>query len=237
MALPHLRPPTIPPRGTNHHTRHPRARNRLTSARTDAKPRSTPHQPTTHFPPSDSIGAATPKNQRVPLPWKELFMTKPPKYEIVLLGEGAKRRAVERAEAKAAAAAAAVAAKRVKEGRRSKRRWAAGKRAAEEKLRADREALAAAFAGATPAGRRLAQRDREAAAEVVVSSPDLGVGVVSDRGVAAAAVNLASPVEPDGAVPAGFVMVGSELIRIGRDDLADLGRRRADGSPFGRGGG
>ena len=160
-------------------------------------------------------------------------MTKPPRYEIVLLGEGAKRRALERAELKAAAVVAAAEARRLKEARRSKRRWAAGRKAAEVKLRADREALAAAFAGATPAGRRLAQREREVA--VVVSSD---LRDLPDRGVVAAAVNLASAALEfgDGEVPAGYVLVGRELVRIGRDDLADLGRRRADGSPFGRGG-
>ena len=139
-------------------------------------------------------------------------MTKPPKYEIVLLGEGAKRRAAERVEAKAAAAVAAAAAKRLKEARRSKRRWAAGRRAAEVKLREDREALAAAFGAGTPAGRRLAQREREAAAEVVGSPLDWG-GFGSRSGCCCALCQRA--LEPDGGVPAGFVMVGSELIGSG----------------------
>ena len=57
------------------------------------------------------------------------------------------------------------------EGReRSKRRWAAGKRAAGEKLE-DREALAASFAAGTPAGKRLAQRDRERMRKLLFPHP------------------------------------------------------------------
>jgi hypothetical protein len=164
------------------------------------------------------------------------FITKPPKYEIVLLGEGAKRRAVERAAAKAAAAAAAAAAKRLKEGRRSKLRWAAGKRAAEDKLRADREALAAAFAGATPSGRRLAQREREAAAEVVVPS-DVGMFLDRPTAVASAAGAVVEASQEPGADPGpGWFFLGGVdgWVKIGRDDLAEMGRQRAVGSPFGR---
>jgi CHC2 zinc finger len=154
-------------------------------------------------------------------------------YEIVLLGRGAERRAAERAEAKAAAvaAAAAGAAKRVKGGEAHTPAWRVRE---ERKRRKAREALAASFAAGTPAGLRLARRERDGC---VVGSASPDVGVLPDQGVAAAAVTPASAaLESDGAVPAGFMPLGSELIRIGRDDLADLGRRRVVGSPFGRDG-
>jgi hypothetical protein len=157
-------------------------------------------------------------------------------FEIVLLGRGAQRRAAERAEAKAAAvaAAAAGAAKRVKRVKGGEAHTPAWRVREERKRRKAREALAASFAAGTPAGLRLARREPDGC---VVGSASPDVGVLPDPGVAAAAVTPASAaLESDGAVPAGFMRLGSELIRIGRDDLADLGRRRVVGSPFGRDG-
>jgi hypothetical protein len=142
-------------------------------------------------------------------------------YEIVLLGRGAERRAAERAEA---AAVAAVRPKRVK-------RAASTGGAAERKRREAREALATAFAGATPAGRRLPERERDA--EVVGSSDLRGL---PDQSVAAAAVTPALPAPVPGDAPAvGYVWVGRELVRIGRDDTKAYARRGLV-LPFGSGG-
>jgi hypothetical protein len=166
-------------------------------------------------------------------------------YEIVPIGRLAERRLAERAAAKAAAAleaAAAAEARRLRGGRVGRPSvkggvahtagWGERER---RKRREAREALAAAFAGGTAMGLRLAQRERERAAEVV-GSPSPDVVVLPEQGIKPAAVAVAGPaVGSDGEVPAGWFRLGSELIRIGRDDLADLGRRRVVGSPFGRG--
>jgi hypothetical protein len=48
---------------------------------------------------------------------------------------------------------------------------------------------------------------------------------------------LAADPAPGDAPAVGYVWVGRELVRIGRDDLVERGRRRAVGSPFGRTGG
>ena len=137
------------------------------------------------------------------------------RYEIVWLDEGAKRRAAERA-AEPAASRAAAAAAAPKRGR--------GRppgQAAERKRREKREALATSFAAGTPTGRRLAERERE---RDVGSPADLG-GIAADARPRAA-------VDPDGAVPAGFVLVGRELVRIGRDDTKGYAGQRVMSPSF-----
>jgi hypothetical protein len=110
--------------------------------------------------------------------------------------------------------------------------------------REKREALAKASAPSPPGGRRLFQ---STPGEGEVQSPyctspgwskvaEGAEGVGSSDQPPAVSVAVAG-VEPDGGeVPAGFVRIGSELIRIGRDDVKVFAERcfLAGRPPFGR---